>query len=101
MSNRNDSESGLGAFLAGFIIGGLVGAVVALVLAPQSGEETRSQLVDRSVEWRNFVDENRHQWAENVTQAGRNATSALGGIDLNSFTGKTNPVDSEEDGSNA
>ena len=101
MSSRNEGESGLGAFLAGFIIGGLVGAAVALVMAPQSGEETRTQLAERSVEWRNYVDENRNQWAENVTQAGRNASSALGGIDLNSFTGKNISADNEENESSA
>lgn len=44
------SENGndLGAFLAGFVIGGLVGAATALILAPQSGEDTRGQIVDRS-----------------------------------------------------
>ena len=51
----SDSKNGsdLGAFLAGFVIGGLVGAAVALVLAPQSGEETRSQLRQQSDELRN------------------------------------------------
>lgn len=37
-------------FLAGFIIGGLVGAAAALILAPQSGEETRAFLQERSAE---------------------------------------------------
>jgi gas vesicle protein len=45
MSDNND----LGAFLAGFVIGGLVGAATALILAPQSGEETRSQIVNQSL----------------------------------------------------
>jgi gas vesicle protein len=45
MSEQNDS--GTGAFLAGFIIGGLVGAAAALVLAPQSGEQTRGQLAQQ------------------------------------------------------
>lgn len=40
--NNNGSE--FGAFFAGVIIGGLVGAATALLLAPQSGEETRRQL---------------------------------------------------------
>ena len=44
----SDSNSDLGAFLAGFVIGGLVGAATALILAPQSGEETRTQIVNRS-----------------------------------------------------
>ena len=46
MSDRSD----LGAFLSGFIIGGLVGAVVAILIAPQSGEETRTLIRDKSIE---------------------------------------------------
>jgi len=46
MSDKSD----LGAFLSGFIIGGLVGAVVALLMAPQSGEETRAYIRDKSIE---------------------------------------------------
>jgi gas vesicle protein len=47
-----DNESDLGAFFAGFVIGGLVGAAAALVLAPQSGEETRAQIRQRGIELR-------------------------------------------------
>jgi gas vesicle protein len=46
----SDRESGFGAFLAGFFIGGLVGAVVALLFAPQSGEETRTMIREKSIE---------------------------------------------------
>lgn len=45
MSDNND----FGSFLAGFMIGGLVGAAVALLLAPQSGEETRQVIKDRGI----------------------------------------------------
>jgi len=41
-----------GAFLMGFIAGGLAGAVAALLLAPQSGEETRAIIKERSIELR-------------------------------------------------
>ncbi len=41
-----------GAFLVGFIVGGLAGAVAALLLAPQSGEETRAVIKERSIELR-------------------------------------------------
>ena len=100
MSKNNDRESGFGAFLAGFIIGGLVGAAVALVLAPQSGEETRNQLAEQSAEWRNMVNENRTNWAENVNQMSQNATNAIGGIDLNSFTKKSSEtIEDDETGS--
>jgi gas vesicle protein len=44
MSNGNDS----GAFWAGFFLGALVGAAVALLMTPQSGEETRLQLQERT-----------------------------------------------------
>ena len=46
MSDSND----VGSFVAGVIVGGLVGAAVALLLAPQSGEETRTMIRDKSIE---------------------------------------------------
>jgi gas vesicle protein len=45
-----EQDGDFGAFLAGFVIGGMVGAAVALLLAPQSGEETRTIIHDRSIE---------------------------------------------------
>lgn len=48
MSERDE----FGAFLVGFIVGGLSGAVVALLMAPQSGEETRALIRDKSIELR-------------------------------------------------
>jgi gas vesicle protein len=48
----SDSNDDVGAFLAGFVIGALVGAAAALILAPQSGEQTRAGLADRSRDWR-------------------------------------------------
>jgi gas vesicle protein len=42
VSNNNGGE--IGAFLAGFLVGGLVGTAAALLLAPQSGTETREQI---------------------------------------------------------
>ena len=53
MGNDSNQSSDVGAFLAGFVIGGLVGAAVALILAPRSGEEIRSQLIERGEEFRN------------------------------------------------
>lgn len=37
-----------GKFLAGFIVGGALGAIAGVLLAPQSGEETRELLNDAS-----------------------------------------------------
>ncbi|MEN6528285.1 MAG: YtxH domain-containing protein [Anaerolineaceae bacterium] len=39
-----------GAFLVGFIMGGITGAVASLLLAPQSGEETRTVIKERAIE---------------------------------------------------
>ncbi len=44
-----------GAFLVGFIVGGLTGAVVSLLFAPQSGEETRALIRDKSIELRDMA----------------------------------------------
>jgi len=38
--------------LAGLVIGGLAGAVTMLLLAPQSGRETRLQIQDKGIELR-------------------------------------------------
>ena len=48
MSNQN---GGL-LFFAGFVTGGLIGASLALLLAPQSGQETRDQIRDKGIELR-------------------------------------------------
>jgi gas vesicle protein len=46
MSDRDE----FGAFLIGFMVGGLAGALTALLLAPQSGEETRALIKEKSIE---------------------------------------------------
>lgn len=46
MSDRDD----LGAFLLGFLVGGLAGATAALLLAPKSGEETRTEIKTKAIE---------------------------------------------------
>lgn len=47
---RNDNGSSAFGFLTGLAIGALVGAAVAIVLAPQSGEETRDFLRNKAQE---------------------------------------------------
>jgi gas vesicle protein len=52
MSDRSGGE-----FFVGLIIGGLVGAALALLMAPQSGEETRAQIRDKSLEFKDRAEE--------------------------------------------
>ena len=62
-----------GAFLVGFVVGGLTGAVVALLFAPQSGEETRALIKDRSIELRDKVQVSAEEALANAEQAAAEA----------------------------
>lgn len=63
--------------LVGLLVGGLVGAVTMLLLAPQSGKDTRRQIQKKSVELRDratdMVDDTMAQVRSNVNKI------ALGG----------------------
>jgi gas vesicle protein len=50
-------KTGTVDFVAGFLVGALVGAAAALLLAPQSGEETRTLIRDKGIEIREHADE--------------------------------------------
>lgn len=58
-----DDTKGIGGFLVGFILGGLVGLAVGILLAPQSGEETRTVLREKGIELK--------VRAEDLTEEGR------------------------------
>ncbi len=51
--------------MSGLLLGGIAGAITALLLAPQSGEETRKVIIDKSIEIKDkaieTVDEARKQ----------------------------------------
>lgn len=69
MSDRDD----FGAFLIGFVVGGLTGAVVALLFAPQSGEETRTYIKEKSIELRDKAAEQAEQVAQKAEQLAEEA----------------------------
>jgi len=49
---HKDNGSNTSSALAGLLIGGLAGAGAALLLAPQSGKETREQIQQKTIELR-------------------------------------------------
>ena len=75
-----ENNGDLGSFLAGFVIGGLIGAGVALLMAPQSGEETRGFIKDKSIELRDrayeTADEARIK-AEQLAQQARDRAAEI------------------------
>ncbi len=62
MENGN---SNWGSLLAMFLLGSLIGAGIALLMAPSSGQETRSMIRDKGVELRDraasTMEETRHK----------------------------------------
>ena len=80
-------NDGFGMFLVGFVVGGVAGAVAALLLAPQSGEETRTLIKDKSIELRDMAAEQADVFA---TKAGKVAEDArVRGKELVDSAGKT------------
>ena len=88
----SDNGSEIGAFMAGFVVGGLVGAATALILAPQSGAETRAQIAAKGDELRQYGEDQYHEYrsyaestvgdvqerARIVLDEGRSRVSAMG-----------------------
>jgi len=54
---HKDNGSNVSSAVAGLVIGGLAGAGAALLLAPQSGKETREQIQQKTVEIRDRTTE--------------------------------------------
>ena len=76
MSQRDD----FGSFVSGFLVGGMMGAVVALLMAPQSGEETRTLIRDKSYELRDASmaqAEEAYRRAEHAANEARSRAEAL------------------------
>jgi gas vesicle protein len=61
------------SFLVGFVVGGLIGGTLALLFAPQSGEETRAAIRDKSIELK-------EQAAEQVAQVRAKAQEQINSL---------------------
>ncbi len=73
----SENSSDLGAFLAGFVIGGLVGAATAIILAPQSGAETRAQISTKGNELAHSGSEHYQHYLDSASTYTHRAGEAL------------------------
>ena len=55
------TRDGVGLFFVGLLVGALSGAIAALLLAPQSGAETRVMIKDKSIELRDKAQQTAEQ----------------------------------------
>ncbi|MBK8432032.1 MAG: YtxH domain-containing protein [Chloroflexi bacterium] len=102
--SENQSSTEFGAFLAGFVIGGLVGAAAALILAPQSGEQTRHQIMQKGSDLRgsaseygaNYRDTAGNYLAEARARASSATTHAQERFNIVLDEGKTKLADAKE-----
>ena len=75
--SRSDSNSNTGSTLMGFALGAVIGAGVALLLAPDSGKNTRQRLTSTARRWRNSAGETIDRARETVAELGTDAKSAI------------------------
>lgn len=64
-------------FLAGLLIGGLAGAGAMLLLAPQSGKSTRTQIQEKSIELRDQTVKAVEDTVEQVRSKANQITTSL------------------------
>ena len=78
--HNSDSSSGLFAglmFLAGLLLGGLVGAGAMLLLAPQSGKRTRTQIRRKSRDLREQATETMEVGVHQVRAQAHKVTNSI------------------------
>lgn len=72
----SDNSNEFGAFMSGLLLGGIAGAVTALLLAPQSGEETRKVIIDKSLELKDKAVETVEEARQQAEKAAEDARLA-------------------------
>ena len=71
MSKQTNDNSTAMYFLTGLLIGGLAGTAAMLLLAPQSGKETRDQIQAKGIELRDGASDTVEKTVEQVRQKGQ------------------------------
>lgn len=76
-TGNGHSSGNSGAFLAGLFMGGLLGAGSMLLLAPQSGKDTRDQIQEEGIELRDQVTETVEGAVKQARGTGRHMAADL------------------------
>ena len=76
-TGNGHSGSSAGAFFAGLFMGGLLGAGSMLLLAPQSGKDTRAQLQEEGIMLRDQVTETVEGTVKQARSTGRHMAADL------------------------
>jgi len=78
------TRDGIGLFFIGLLVGALSGAIAALLVAPQTGEETRAMIKDKSIELRDKAQETAGQaraktdeYVRQLKEQGQNALQSV------------------------
>ena len=77
--DREDSQSGLVALLAGIGVGVLLGGCIALLTAPQPGEQTRAQLRESADDALTRLRSSMDELKAKVEELAQNARGMAGG----------------------
>jgi len=76
-TGNGHSSGKSGAFVAGLFMGGLLGAGSMLLLAPQSGKDTRDQIQEEGIELRDQVTETVEGAVKQARGTGRHMAADL------------------------
>jgi len=66
-------QDNFGSFVLGFILGGIAGAAASLLLAPKSGEETRTAIRDIAIELRDKANVTAEEASKSIDQIAADA----------------------------
>ena len=75
---KQNNNSSTGYFFTGLLIGGLAGAAASLLMAPQSGKETRDQIQAKGIELRNDATDTIQKKAAQVRQISNDVQEKAG-----------------------
>jgi gas vesicle protein len=74
---QTNETNNVWGFLGGLLVGGLAGAAAMLLLAPQSGKKTRTQIQEKSIELREQTVKTVEDTAEQVRAKANQITASM------------------------